>query len=201
MSTRPPLARLSLSDGMLLIGANAISLAGFILVDDHLFDGGRHLFGLLNWSGVPWTATFYLAKAQGASAALASAFGAWTLILPLVGLRKPPLVRLRLFRSPGLSACVGASVGMLFGVLAALLALAVRAAEGRVALPPNYWYAVPAIDGVFILAGVGVAATWAGQATSGRWRPSPDAIDRLGRAIGLLWLGAGVVFAVRLFLG
>ena len=64
MSTRPPLARLSLSDGMLLIGATAISLAGFILVDDHLFDGGRHLFGLLNWSGVPSSATFYLAKIQ-----------------------------------------------------------------------------------------------------------------------------------------
>lgn len=193
--------RLSLSDWMLLIGANALSLAGFILVDNHLFDGGRYLFGLLHWSGAAWTTTFYLEKVQGAFAALASAFGAWTLVLPLVGLRKPPLVRLRLFRAPGLSACVGASVGMLFCVLAALLALAIRGAEGRPGLPPNSWSGLPAIESLFILAGVGVAATWAGQAMAGRWRPSPDAIDRLGRSIGLLWLGAGVVFAVRLFLG
>lgn len=199
--TRPLPTRLALSDWMLLIGANAVSLAGFILVDDGLYDGGRYLFGIFRWPDGPWTPTFYLEKAQGVFAALASAFGAWTLVLPLIALRRPRHARRRLFRAPGLSACVGASVGMLTCVLAPPLALAIRVLEGRPAVPPNFWYAIPAIECLFILAGVGAASTWSASWMAGRWRAMPNAIDRLGRVVGLLWLGAGVVFAVRLFLG
>lgn len=38
-------------------------------------------------------------------------------------------------------------------------------------------------------AGFAVAATWAVLAASGRWRPEKSWIDRLGRALGLTWIG------------
>jgi hypothetical protein len=36
--------------------------------------------------------------------------------------------------------------------------------------------------------GLAVAAAWTAMALAGRWRSQPDAIDRLGRAMGFFWL-------------
>ncbi|WP_435016218.1 hypothetical protein TA3x_003782 [Tundrisphaera sp. TA3] len=38
------------------------------------------------------------------------------------------------------------------------------------------------------MVGCAVAATWIVQAASGRWKPKPNGIDRLGRALGWYWM-------------
>ncbi len=88
------------------------------------------------------------------------------------------------------------------GCLGAIaLALLLRWFEGRLSGPPNFWYTAEMIPSLFGFAGVAVAATWATQLATGRWRAIPNAIDRLGRFVGIHWLAAGLVFATHLFLG
>jgi hypothetical protein len=192
---------MTLADLMILIGANAVSLACCILVDNNLYGGGRYFFGVFNWSATTWNSSLLLDKAEGAFALGCALFGTWTMALPVIGFRRPRAEHARLLRGPGLTACLGASTGIAFCIGATLLAFALRWIDGRLNLPANFWYSTPILESLFILGGVGVASTWAAQLATGRWRPAPHAIDRLGRFMGALWLSAGLVFAVRLYLG
>ena len=117
-------SKLTLADLMILIGANAVSLACFILIDNNLYGGGRYFFGVFDWSLKTWISPLVLDKAEGAFAIACSLFGAWTLALPLIGFRKPWRERLRLLRGPGLMACLAAATGLGFCVGATLLAFA-----------------------------------------------------------------------------
>jgi hypothetical protein len=49
-------------------------------------------------------------------------------------------------------------------------------------------------------AGFAVAGAWLALALGGRWRPEPSWIDRLGRAVGWLWIAALMVNWFRLAL-
>ncbi len=41
--------------------------------------------------------------------------------------------------------------------------------------------------------GWGVAAAWIALAFNGRWRPERSWIDRLGRGLGVFWLGSALI--------
>ena len=57
------------------------------------------------------------------------------------------------------------------------------------------------LDDLIIYPGVSVAAVWATQFVTGRWRRSADWVDRLGRFLGGLWIAAALVFSTRFILG
>ena len=40
--------------------------------------------------------------------------------------------------------------------------------------------------------GLAVAIAWSFHAMLGLWRPVPDAIDRLGRVVGVYWIRVGL---------
>lgn len=193
--------KLTLADLMILIGSTAVGLGGYVFIDDSLFQGGRYMFGVFNWSHFAWNSTLVLDKARGVLSMIMIAFGGWTFALPLIGFRKPRHVRTRLLRGPGMTACLAATTGLLFVAVATLLAFALRWMDGRFPLPPNFWNTSPILDSPLVLAGVAVAATWSAQVAAGSWRSTPSAFDRLGRFVGVLWILSGLVFAVRLFLG
>ena len=197
---RPAPLKLTLADLMVLIGATGVSLACFLLIDDNLYHGQRQLFGVFEWPRAGWNSSLVLDKAEGVFALAATAFGAWNFALPSLACLKPRPIRRRLLRGPGLTACLAACFGMAVCVGASALALTLRWVEGRLPLPPNYWYNTPVLECLFIFAGVAVGAAWTAQLATGRWRAAPNALDRLGRFMGFLWASAGLVFAVRLFL-
>jgi hypothetical protein len=43
---------------------------------------------------------------------------------------------------------------------------------------------------------IAVAIAWAVLWRSGNWRPEPTWIDRLGRALGVIWIGSALLFKV-----
>jgi hypothetical protein len=138
---------------------------------------------------------------------------AMTVVLVAIQLRRPrPPVR-RLAREPGAVACMVASAVLL---LIALWAATTKA-TGRVVefsqsvsrLPnggghgrggaliypdPGRWLAVYG-DRV----GFAVAGAWLALLLTGCWRSEPTWIDRLGRALGWVWLGLTVALWLRCY--
>ena len=51
-------SKLTLADLMFLIGANSVSLACCILIDNNLYGGGRYFFGVFDWSAKNWNSPF-----------------------------------------------------------------------------------------------------------------------------------------------
>ena len=196
----PDRDKLSLADLMILIAATGFGLGCFVLVDDGLFGGGRYVFGLFRPWGSPNASTI-LDRARGVLSLMMVAFGGWTFVLPILARRRPRPIRRRVVRSAGLSACVSAIVGVGAVALPMALGFLLRWLEGRTTLQPNFGSTVPILESVFTFPGVAVAATWTSQRLAGRWWTIAHPIDRIGRAIGVLWISATLAFATRLFLG
>ena len=192
--------RLTMADLMVLIAATGLGLGCFVFVDDNLYGGARFVFGIFRAPDA-WDAATILNRAQGIFAMAMTAFGGWTLALPILACRRPRSIRIRLLRGAGLDACLAATSGLAAVGIAVSLALLARWSEGRTRLPPNFWGDVPIVDAIFIFSAVAVGSNWLVRLATGRWRPRPEILDRLGRFVGVLWLLAGLTFATRLFLG
>ena len=132
--------------------------------------GSQTPFGPYSWKVIHW--------------------GIWTSLVlsafmpALLGLRLlPPRPRVRrLFRQPGATACLAASLALLVSVIPSLttrLPVRVVPNHGRVR-----WGFVGSYS-----AGMAVAGAWLTQTVLGRWRPEPSALDRIGRVLGLYWIG------------
>jgi len=115
---------------------------------------------------------------------------------------RPPLRRLA--RQPGAAACLGATAALLIIAIWWVTTLA----TGRVVwawrdawLLPNGAAASatgtnwPLIYGDRV--GFTVAGTWLALWLTSRWRPEPTWGDRLGRALGWLWLAVTAVLWLR----
>src|SRR5262249_20666667 len=120
---------------------------------------------------------------------------AWTVAVLIMHLRPPRPSFGRLMRRPGAVACLASFAFAL--IIAGMLAIiAVEAnfvgpGERLIDLPrrPIMVYVVLYCK----LIGIAVAGAWLALAASGRWRPEPTWIDRLGRALGLTWIAVSLV--------
>ncbi len=196
-----PKARLSLSDLMILISATGFGLGCYVLIDNSLFRGQRYFFGLLQPPTGVWTSAKVIDRLAGFLSSMLPVFGSWSMAIPVVGLRKPRPIRRRTMRGPGMTACLAALNGMLIASGVAGLSFAMRRAiDGSITLPANFWNRGTLFDDAIMFAGVSVASTWVISLAMGKWHPRPDPIDRLGRAVGVLWLVAALAFATRQFL-
>ena len=198
---RDPKSKLSLLDLMILIGATAFGLGGYVLIDNSLFRGQRYMFGLFQPPTGGWNSGTVIDRAAGLLSSMLVMFGGLTFAVPILVWRKPRIDRRRSMRGPGTTACVAALVGMFIAPGVAGLSFAMRQAfDGSIKLPANFLVNGTLFDNVIIFAGVSVASAWAIQLATRRWHPRPDAIDRLGRFLGVLWLMAALTFATRQFL-
>jgi hypothetical protein len=112
---------------------------------------------------------------------------AWTLGILAASLWRRPSPR-RLARRPGAMACVAAVLAMLVAGPANLAVWHPNLIPGlpfTTRLQVYLGYALRFQRGE---CGLAVAAAWTAMALAGRWRAQPDAIDRLGRAMGFFWL-------------
>ena len=92
--------RLSLGDVMILVATSGVSLSIYILLDNGLFSGQRYFFGLFRPSD-GLDALQVISRVAGALSILLILFGGWTLILPVLPLRRYRSQWRRLSRQPG----------------------------------------------------------------------------------------------------
>jgi hypothetical protein len=162
-------------DAMIMVVATAAGLSLFRTIDPLSHDP-------LSWS--TRSPRVYCAVLGGVRATVPFLV-TWTPVLIVLRLRRPRPRWRRLARQPGLVACSIATLILMVGCLN-LLSL-----EG---LPSDRFYHLHNRMVFFDLyPGYGVAGAWLILISSGRWRPELSGIDRLGRALGLVWMIVGLI--------
>jgi hypothetical protein len=193
--------RITLLDAILLVGSAAIGMGMFQLSRRAWFGGWIRIAD----RGVPnihaWSTTEALATCSDIAVYLIPVVAPWTFLVILLRMRSPRPSGRRIWRQPGMAACLAAIFGWFWSVLALLLAMNVGyVARSKRVLTLDDWAQKYLADEVFMYVGLAVAATWLVQYQSGRWRRSADWIDLLGRALGVLWIVIGLVWTLREYL-
>jgi hypothetical protein len=177
---KPAERRLHLSDLMLLVAATA---PAFLVVQMHW-----PIDTTIMNSYVNITTTI-----RNFMYVLSFPMAAWTLTLFLLRLRRPRPPMRQLIHHSGTSACTGAVVVMVVRLITLALVLGFTAVD-----LPSY----RSLPGIVVLIGdidefqavpseigCAVAAIWTLQLISGQWEARPSWIDRLGRVLGMFWIG------------
>ena len=179
--------RMTLLDTILLVSSAAIGLGLFERTHRTLFKGWIWIAD----SGFPdvrtWTTLEALVTLSDVTAFLIPVVMAWTVLLLLLRMRSPRPTWRRIWRQPGMAACLAALVGAVWSVLV-LLSLIGSIELGLIPHPSkpitaDRWAQKFLSDELFMYAGLAVAAVWFVQLVTGRWRRSVDWIDTFGRIV------------------
>jgi hypothetical protein len=208
----PPARRFTLIDAMVLMAATAVGLGlAKEYSQDLLYFLQGNRVSPRPWES--WPGILVSTALRGMAVTLPCGM-AWTLGVLALRLRQPRPAWRRLARQPGLVACLVAPIPV-------ALALVGRAVyhfletytnlltPARLPSPPFITHGLPGLPdgfptfwpGIFLSApmfivpqiGLAVALAWIVLAMSGRCRPEPSWIDRLGRALGASWIVAAVL--------
>jgi hypothetical protein len=169
----PTRRRFSLLDAMVLVAATAVGLPLM-----------RSFFGVQFYVlRIRNPGAYYLHWGALGLHGLSGCAVAWSVALILLGPVRYRTRPARLFRRPGTVAVVAAGV---MALLTGLLFLVAYALERSLAPAPQapFYFTMLAPGQI----GAGVLCSWLMLALSGRWRPEPSWIDRLGRALGVYWI-------------
>jgi hypothetical protein len=172
-----PRRRFTLLDGMILVAATAVGYA--------VFQSLSHLLGVGDILEILREAAS--SGAIGELIALLTLIAlpvmvSWSLVLIPLRLIGPRPRWRRLARQPGLVASLAVATAL--GFLAMITGVAFLGVgrgildgfpEMVFLLPPPFF-------------GLAVLASWVTLVVGRRWRPEPSWVDRLGRALGLLWI-------------
>jgi hypothetical protein len=128
----------------------------------------------------------------------------WTVLLVLLRMRSPRPPWRRIWRQPGMAACLAALFGCLWSVVV-LMTLIASMELGVLPHPKkmitaDLWAQKFLSDEVFMYAGLAVAAAWLVQFLTGRWRKPVDWVDCLGRIVGVSWIFIGLVWTLHEYL-
>lgn len=189
------------SDILIVVATTAVGLAIFNLVvagvlweknllgrllqpPDHGWDSGAVVVRGVEWIGptLPFTC-------------------AWSCTLIALRLRAPRPPARRLWRQPGLVACVAATIGLAWAALGLGAVLAVdRLFSDRLGSKPQVWLFHFLVEELFPYIGLAVAVAWIVLALTRQWTRPADWIDRFGRLLGGYWIVVGLVWACRRYL-
>ncbi|SIO58341.1 hypothetical protein SAMN05444166_5643 [Singulisphaera sp. GP187] len=101
--------------------------------------------------------------------------------LILIRFRPPRPGRRRLWRQPGLAACVAALAGMAIKAISTITSYCATVFKFGTLEVEVFW-------GPWPYCGPAVAGAWLALYLSGHWRAERGLIDRLGRLLGVCWL-------------
>ena len=201
MSSRRSQRKMTLLDAILLVGSAALGLGMLELSHRTLFRGwiwiiDQRLPDVQTWS--TWDA---IVTCTDVFVFLIPVVTPWTLLLIALWMRSPRPSWRRIWRQPGMAACLAALFGWCWSGLALLLAMDVGfVVRSRRSIPPEEWAQRYLSDEVFMYVGLAVATAWLVQYCSGRWRRSVDWIDLMGRLVGVLWIVIGLAWALHEYL-
>ena len=191
--------RMTLLDAILLVGSAAVGLGLFELVHRTLFKGWIWIADL----GIPdfqtWSTTQATRHLLGHHGVLAPGRGTVDVLADRARMRSPRPTWRRIWRQPGMAACLAALFALVWTVVALLLAMNVgrvaRVATG--ASLPRIGRKSISCDEVFMYVGLAVAATWLVQYSERSMARSADWIDCMGRVVGVVWIVIGLVWTLH----
>jgi hypothetical protein len=180
-------------DAILLVAATAIGLALVRMTYSH---------PILRWKLEPFEtddlAARTLLERIGVWVIIMSPLlVAWTVVLPILRWIPPRPAPRRLLRQPGMVACGGGVLIMVAGSVINILMFFYYGFAMFWDVGLFEWQGLDErhVSSAQILTltdlrhvGLFVAVAWSALALTGRWRPAPDWVDRLGRAIGFAWI-------------
>jgi hypothetical protein len=189
---------MNLLDAILLVGSAAIGMGLYQLSRRGWFKGWVWLVD----QGLPdihkWTTTQALVTCSDITVHLVPLVAPWTFMLIVLRLRPPRPSWRRIWRQPGMVACLAALFGWFWSVPPLLLAMNVGyVARSSRNITPEDWAQKYLSDELFMYVGLAVAATWLVLYASGRWRRPADWIDRMGVVLGALWILIGFVWTLH----
>lgn len=208
--------RFSISDGLILIAAVALGLAGVRGWQNPSWCS--YQIGFYPGPGAPasFDRVFVYQLSVGISWTIPFAM-ALSLAMLAIRLRRPRPSLRRVVRQPGTIACAAALAAILFRLLEEsfcwVLGYLTRP-QSAVHLPsppfvrfdnpgfhppPAQWFRNGVLETFPILVSpslaLAIAAGWIVLRTSGRWRPATGWIDRSSRLLGWYWIGLAIVLA------
>jgi hypothetical protein len=169
--TAPPSRRFTIADGMVIVVAAAVAV---LLARDYY----ESLFVVHKRA----SAERLVWAIQGMTTCIASPC---MLALIPIRLRRPRPPYRRLVRQPGFAACSAIAALLVLGSLECMTLLLFRDVSKAWGTWPfqQLWHIAAVGRGPFAVAGA-----WLLLAISGRWRPEASWVDRLGCALGLVWV-------------
>jgi hypothetical protein len=192
---------MTLLDAILLVSTAAIGMGLFQGVRRALFQGWIWITDHRIPDIHTWSTWDLIVTCSDLSVFLIPVVAPWTVLLMLLRMRTPRPSWRRIWRQPGMVACLAALLGWCWSGLALVLALdAGYVARPRRSFPPWEWAQKYLADEVFMYVGLAVAVSWLVVFVSGRWRRSADWIDLMGRLVGVGWIVVGLVWSVRAYL-
>ena len=194
--TPPQRRRLTLRDLSLMVVAAALAMAGFRFAMTRVFPGWLDYSRWPVWISQP-SLRFLLYMLSDVTAPLIPLAGAWTGLLLILRMFPPRPSWRRVWRQPGMAACLAALLAMLWVGLAVSLIYA-----GLLLFPAGQFDELWFIQNLFIghvfpLVGLAVASIWSQLLLSRRWTRPADWIDRAGRGVGILWIVIGLAWTLR----
>ncbi len=192
---------MTLLDTILLVGSAAIGLGSFELFHRNLFMGWIWITDL----GVPdiqsWSTRDVIGTVSAITSILLPVVGPWTLLLVVLRMRAPRPSWRRIWRQPGMAACLAALLGFCWTIPVLLVATNLaRVARPMQTKTADLWAQKYLANEVFMYVGLAVAAVWGVQIFSDRWRRSVDWIDFTGRIVGACWILIGLVWTLLEYL-
>jgi hypothetical protein len=191
--------KLRSGDAMLLIAAGCVGLAGL-----RWALGTLPQFVIFQATPPSWGPRLVVVGTIEILAFTLPFVASWTVVIPILRLRRPRPPFWRIARQPGTAACLAALLGLAWGAASLsgsmlldqiMLGHLNSAARGSWGWPWKFL-----VEEVFAYIGLAVASAWTCLALTGCWRPVPDWVDRLGRAVGVSWLVIGLAWAFRRYL-
>jgi hypothetical protein len=125
-----------------------------------------------------------------------------SVVVSLLGMKKPRPNLRRVYRKPGIAACIVAVVYSILSLLGYAVFLRFSHALDRGIFDDKnsvmLWIRI-GMQPMFLVGGA-VASIWIVMGLGGTWRADPSWIDRAGRALGIYWITTSVFFGWAFFL-
>jgi hypothetical protein len=190
--------RMTLLDATLLVGSAAIGLGLYELTHRALFKGWIWITDHRVPDFRTWSTMEAIVTLSDATVFLLPVVLPWTFLLLLLRMRSPRPPWRRIWRQPGMSACLAALFGCVWSGLILVVAMNLdRVARSRKTITADVWAQRYLSEEVFMYMGLAAAAVWVVQYLSGRWRRPFDWIDCLGRIVGACWIWIGLVWTLH----
>jgi hypothetical protein len=171
--------RLNLVDGMIFVATTACGLAVPRAWMTSVVPIRKQFWA----SPASWREALTLAILDGLEASFPVLLTT-TLAILAIRLRQPRPRLLRLAREPGFMACIVAALAVLLGVAFMIPLVLAR----------GVWFAEAfALLSYTREGGSAVMGAWLVLAMGRRWRPQAHWVDRLGRLVGVDWIGANAL--------